>query len=312
MPVRVCSLLPSATEMVAALGAADDLVAITHECDYPPEVTGKPVVTRSVLDHREASSADIERHIRAQGHAGSSLYLLDSQRLAQLQPDLILTQELCRVCAVAYETVQDSMRELRGEARIISLEPHSLEDVFGQIMTVGRLLGREASADHLIGRLRARVRRVTDAVAGRPRPRVFLMEWADPVYNSGHWMPQLVRLAGGEDRLGVEGRPSYPIEWEAVLAWAPEVLLLAPCGFSLERAARDITLLEARPAWKELPAVRAGRVFVTNGSAYFSRPGPRLVDSLELLASIAHPDAYRWAAPPHALRRIAQGEKRGS
>jgi iron complex transport system substrate-binding protein len=289
--------------MVAALGAADDLVAITHECDYPPEVAGKPVVTRSVLDHTNASSGDIERHIRAHVHAGSSLYVLDAGRLAQLQPDLILTQELCRVCAVGYETVQGSVRELPGQLRVVSLEPHSLEDVFGQLVTVGRLLGREASATLLVAGLRARVQRVTDAVAGRACPRVFLMEWADPIYNSGHWMPQLVRLAGGEDRLGVEGRASYPIAWEEVLAWAPEVILLAPCGFSLERAEQEFALLEERPGWKELPAVRARRVFATDGSAYFSRPGPRLVDSLELLASIVHPDAYRWAVPPQALRR---------
>ncbi len=301
--MRVCSLLPSATEIVAALGATGDLVAITHECDYPPEVAGKPVVTRSVLDHAGSSSADIERHIRAQVHAGSSLYHLDAERVAELQPDLILTQELCRVCAVAYEMVQDTVRELPGETRVVSLEPHSLEDVFQHIEVVGGMLGRREEADRVVAGLRDRVARVEEAVEGRPRPRVFLMEWADPIYNSGHWMPELVRLAGGEDRLGVEGKASHPIEWDAVRAWAPEVILLAPCGFALDRAAKEIPSLRARPGWEELPAVRTGRVYVTDGSAYFSRPGPRLVDSLELLASIVHPGAYKIPLADGALLR---------
>ncbi len=304
--MRVCSLLPSATEIVAVLGAADELVAVTHECDYPPEVAGKPVVTRSVLEHTGSTSAQIERHIRAQVHAGSSLYALDTDRLAELEPDVILTQELCRVCAVSYETVQDSLRELRGSTRIVSLEPHSLEDVFRHIEAVGRLLGRDAEATRVVGALRARVDSVVAAVANRPRPRVFLMEWADPIYNSGHWMPALVRSAGGEDQLGIEGAASYPIEWSAVLDWAPEVVLLAPCGFTLARAMAEIPGLGARPGWNDLPAVRAGRVFVTDGAAYFSRPGPRLVDSLELLASIVHPEAFPWAPPKDALRRIPQ------
>jgi len=296
-------LLPSATEIVAALGAAGDLVAITHECDYPPEVIGKPVVTRSVLDHARSSSAEIERHIRAQVHAGSSLYLLDAARLAALQPDLILTQELCRVCAVAYELVHDTVRELPGETRVLSLEPHALGDVFRNIEAVGKILDRPEEAARVAAALRARVTRVVEAGAGRPRPRVFLMEWADPIYNSGHWMPELVRLAGGEDRLGVEGIASRPIEWQAVLAWAPEVILLAPCGFGLERALQELPGLRARPGWDALPAVRTGRVYVTDGSAYFSRPGPRLVDSLELLASIVHPEAYTTPLGDRAVRQ---------
>lgn len=303
--MRVCSLLPSATEIVAALGAADQLVAITHECDYPPAVTGIPVVTRSVLDHSGASSAAIERHIRTQVHAGSSLYDLDAARLAELRPDLILTQELCRVCAVAYEAVEGTVRQLPGAPRVVSLEPHSLEDVFASIETVGRLLAREDAATGVVAGLRLRVERVTQAVAGRTRPSVFVMEWADPIYNSGHWIPELVRLAGGQDPLGVEGRPSGPIAWESVCASAPEVLLLAPCGFTLERASAEIPELSQRPGWGDLPAVRAGRVFVADGSAYFSRPGPRLVDSLELLARIVHPEAVPAQASARAVRRIA-------
>jgi iron complex transport system substrate-binding protein len=303
--MRVCSLLPSATEIVAALGAADQLVAITHECDYPPEVTGLPVVTRSVLDHSGASSGAIDRHIRAQVHAGSSLYHLDAARLAALRPDLILTQELCRVCAVAYESLEGTVRQLPGEPRVVSLEPHSLEDVFASIETVGRLLAREDAATTLVAELRLRVERVTQAVAGGAHPKVFVMEWADPIYNSGHWIPELVRLAGGLDPLGVEGRPSGPIEWESVCAAAPEVLLLSPCGFTLDRAFAEIPQLRRRPGWGDLPAVRAGRVFVADGSAYFSRPGPRLVDSLELLAAIVHPETVPAKAPPGALRRIA-------
>jgi iron complex transport system substrate-binding protein len=303
--MRVCSLLPSATEIVAALGAADQLVAITHECDYPPEVIGLPMVTRSVLDHSLASSGAIDRHIRAQLHAGSSLYHLDAPRLAELKPDLILTQELCRVCAVAYESVVGTVRQLPGEPRVVSLEPHSLEDVFASIETVGRLLAREDAASSVVAELRRRVERVTQAVAGRARPKVFVMEWADPIYNSGHWIPELVRLAGGQDPLGVEGRPSGPIAWELVRAAAPEVLLLAPCGFTLERAFAEIPELSRRPGWGDLPAVRTGRVFVADGSAYFSRPGPRLVDSLELLAAILHPDSVPAKASPGALRRVA-------
>jgi iron complex transport system substrate-binding protein len=180
-----------------------------------------------------------------------------------------------------------------------------LEDVFASIQTVGRLLAREEAATSLVAELRLRVERVTQAVAGRARPKVFLMEWADPIYNSGHWIPELVRLAGGQDPLGVEGRPSGPIGWESVCALAPEVVLLAPCGFTLDRALAEIPELSRRPGWDDLPAVRAGRVFVADGSAYFSRPGPRLVDSLELLAAIVHPEAVPHPASPHAVRRVA-------
>lgn len=299
--MRIASLLPSATEIVCVLGLEDQLCAVTHECDYPPSVRGKPVVTSSVLPP-DLSGADIDRHIRNLVHAGSSIYALDAERLLALEPDLVLTQELCAVCAVSYPLVEEAARRSEGPMQVVSLEPHSLEDVFGHIALVGRLCGREAEATDVVAQLRARVDRVRNRLAGVDPVRVVCLEWLDPPFNAGHWTPELVRLAGGIDPLGEQGGIAHPIAWEAVRDARPEVIVVMACGFSLERSLREAQNLPLRPELAGVPAVEAGRVHVVDGNAYFSRPGPRLVDSVEILAGLLHPDRMPSPDPSMAIR----------
>ena len=301
--MRIVSLLPSATEIVCALGLADELVAVTHECDYPPEARDKPVVTASALD-QAADSATIDRLVAGSIHEHRGIYTLDERLLSEVRPDLILTQELCDVCAVSYSEVQRAARILPGETPVVSLEPRTLGDILDTIMLVGRLTGHEETAAGVVARLRARI----DAVAARARaaarrPRVYCMEWIDPPFGAGHWIPEMVRLAGGEDVLGREGEPSARVTWPEVAAAASDVVVVMPCGFDTERAARELAAVHDRPEWRGLPAVARGAVWVTNGSAYFSRPGPRMVDGLEILAHALHPDLFP-APSTHDLRQV--------
>jgi len=289
--VRIASLLPSATEIVCALGLEDDLVAITHECDYPPSVRARPVVTASVLTPM-SSSLDIDRHIRRLVHDGSSIYRLDADRLAALQPDLILTQELCDVCAVSYPIVQQAARRLEASTQLVSLEPQSLEDVIGNIKLVGQLTDREEPAQALVDHLLSRISRVREQLAEAPTRRVLCLEWLDPPFNCGHWTPQLVEIAGGFDPLGRKHQKSVQIAWEQVLEAQPEVIVLALCGYDATRAERELGTLRAWPGFDTLPAARANRIHPVDANAYFSRPGPRIVESLELLAGILHPENF--------------------
>ena len=298
--MRIASLLPSATEIVCALGLEEDLVAVTHECDYPESVRTKPVLTRSVLTEA-GPGAEVDRHIRELVHQGSSIYALDADRLAALRPDLILTQELCEVCAVSYPIVERAARRLESSTQLVSLEPESLDDVFQNIVSVGRLVGRQDAAQEICDRLRRRIATVGQRVRGRPRPRVVCLEWVDPPYNCGHWTPELVTIAGGEERLGVTGQPAHPVDWERVRRVEPEVVVVMACGFSLERSLREVEL--AGPRFEGL----AAELWVVDGNAFFSRPGPRLVDSVEIMAGILHPGAVDPPAATAArqLRRAA-------
>src|SRR5713226_4064792 len=275
--MRIASLLPSATEIVCALGLEDQLVAVTHECDFPIRVKRKPVVTASAVSPNTGSGA-IDRHIRGLVHEGSSIYHLDADRLAALDPDLILTQELCQVCAVSYPIVEAAARRLGGRTQLVSLEPESLSEVFGHLQLVGRLTKRSFEADRVVAGLHERVSEVTRLLGRREPRRVLCLEWIDPLFGSGHWTPELVELAGGQDLLGNRRRPARVITWEEALAAAPDVLVVMACGFSLDRSLQEMPLLEQRPGWEALPAVRSGDVYVVDGNAYFSRPGPRLVD----------------------------------
>jgi iron complex transport system substrate-binding protein len=299
--MRIASLLPSATEIVCALGLEDDLVAVTHECDFPPTVATRPVVTASVLNGG-ATSTRIDQHIRRLVHAGSSIYQLDADRLEASRPDLVLTQELCAVCAVSYPLVEGAARRLPGATQLVSLEPESLADVFDHIRLVGRLSERSSQAELVVVRLQERVAEVVRKLAGRKPRRVLCLEWIDPPFGSGHWNPELVRLAGGQDLLGQPGQPARVIDWEQVVAAAPDVIVVMACGFSLERSLRDMPLLAERRGWGGLPAVRRGDLYVVDGNAYFSRPGPRLVDSLEILAGLLHPDLVPPPSPDAARR----------
>ena len=304
--MRIVSLLPSATEIIGALGLEDELVGVTHECDYPPFARALPKVTNTLIP-TDASSAEIDRLVREKLDGESALYTLNMDELERLRPDLIVTQALCDVCAVAEDEVKNAACTLPGMPRVINLEPETLDEVLDCLRLVGDAAGVTERADAVVAALRARVDAVVERGRRAPnRPRVALLEWLDPPFSTGHWNPELVRLAGGDDGLGRSGEKSRTLEWREVTDWQPEVVLISCCGFTAERTMEEIGLLHDVPGWDSLPAVRHNRVFVTDGSAYFSRPGPRLVDSLELLAHVIHPDLHPlpdWVMPPHRLQR---------
>lgn len=308
--MRIVSLLPSTTEIAFALGLGDQLVAVTHECDHPPEARRLPVITRSALDHAEATSEEIDAAVRGQLRDDLSIYHLDHELLCQLQPDLILTQALCEVCAVSFSVVERAVAASATSPQILSLEPTTLDGVLGTILAVGNATGTRERAAALVGTLRERVEQVRHTAAGiGARPRVACLEWFDPLYGPGHWLPEMVEIAGGKAGLGVPGEPSRRILWGDVIAFAPEVIILTPCGFDLERAAEEAeAILPHRTGWWALPAVRSGRVFAVDGNAYFSRPGPRLVESLELLAALIHPDRFAAPATARAFRQVCTAE----
>lgn len=289
--MKIVSLLPSATEIVCALGLEEQLVGITHECDFPASVQALPKVTRTLIP-TDASSAEIDRLVREQLQTSGALYTLDLPTLQELLPDLIVTQALCDVCAVAEDEVRAAACSLPGNPQIVNLEPQTLAEVFDAIRQVAQAAGVESKAKEVVQELTARVEAVVARAANRPRPRVALLEWLDPPFSCGHWNPELVRLAGGVEGLGREGSPSRTLSWEEVFAWRPEVVVIACCGFSIERTLEDVSRLRSMAGWQDLPAVRAGRVYVADGSHYFNRPGPRLVDSLEILAHAISPEAH--------------------
>jgi iron complex transport system substrate-binding protein len=293
--MRIVSLLPSATEIVYALGLGDRLVGVTHECDFPDEAKTKPHLTASALPF-SAKSSEIDRHVRASLHQGSSLYSLDSELLERLAPDLIITQELCEVCAVSYEIVARAARRLQGDPRLISLEPSSLEDVYANIATVAELAGVPERAAGVIGPLRMRIAALQAEVLGRARPRTLVLEWTDPPMSGGHWTPGLVEIAGGDPILANPGANSTVLAWDAIVAADPDAIIVAPCGFDLARTHEAITDLAAIPQWNALRAVRSGHVTAIDGNAYVNRPGPRLVDTAELFANALHGGAAATAA----------------
>lgn len=294
--MRICSLLPSATEIVFALGHGSSLVGVTHECDFPPEASLIPQVTRSNIP-AGISSLEIDSAVSRALEEEGTLYELNLPLLDELRPDLILTQRLCDVCAVSYDRVQEAAKNLKSRPAVLNLEPHSLADILNNITTVGDGIGAQAEAGALRDRLQQRidlVRRKTESLSHRPR--VFAMEWVNPPYCGGHWMKELVEIAGGHDELALLHRPSRRIEWNAVLDFAPEVIVLTCCGFSLRRSEQEGQILAQFEGVQELPAAKSGRIFATDGSAYFSRPGPRIVESLEILAHLIHPQLF--PAPP--------------
>jgi iron complex transport system substrate-binding protein len=300
--MRIVSLLPSATEIVCAIGLGDELVGVTHECDWPPEVVGKPVMTRTVQPMPGATSRDIHRSVTAAVHGGSSLYALDEAALAEAEPDLILTQELCRVCAVSYREVNEVARAIDSDITVVSLEPTSIEGILNAIATVGAMAEAEDEAMGLVGSLRERLGAIEALVetrrdSGRPAVRVVGLEWLDPPFAAGHWVPEQIRRAGGWDLLGADGDRSVETTWDAVAEVDPEMLILMPCGFHLPETVAEWTRTPKPPWYRELTAVHRGQVFAVDGSSYFSRPGPRVIDGIELLAEILDPDAFVDTAP---------------
>jgi iron complex transport system substrate-binding protein len=281
--------------MVFALGMGDSLVGITHECDYPPEAAGIPQVTSSNIPPG-LPSEEIDRMVSSNLATQGTLYDLNRDLLEELAPDLILTQRLCDVCAVAFDRVKDVAESLSSKPRVVNLEPHSLEDILDNIKLVGSVIGAEKKAGEVVASSSRRIAAIEEKTKTlKRRPRVFCMEWVSPPYCGGHWMKRLVEIAGGVDKLANPDKPSYRIEWSKILEFAPEIMVLTCCGYKLpkvEEEAKGLTRLER---FYDLPAVKNSRVYATNGSDYFSRPGPRIVDSLEILAHLVHPEMF---APP--------------
>jgi iron complex transport system substrate-binding protein len=286
--LRIASLLPSATEIVCSLGLEEALVAVSHSCDFAGRVESLPRVTRTRVPHG-AQSREIDAMVRDCLHRGESLYQLDEALLESLRPDLIVTQALCEVCAVGPAEVGRAVPALSSHPRVVTLEPRTLEEVFGAIEVVGAAVGLSEEAELLVKDLRRRVDAVrTRSAALARRPRVAFLEWADPPICGGHWNPELVELAGGRDGLGRRGEPSRRVAWGDLLAWQPEVMVLACCGFDEARARQELDLLRRRPEFERLPCARDGRIYVMDGVRLFSRPGPSLVESLERLAAVLH------------------------
>jgi iron complex transport system substrate-binding protein len=302
---QIVSFLPSATEMACALGLADQLVGVTHECDYPLEIVGKPIVVRNVLPIETMSQCEIDQAVAQRMREGRSLYEVDEELLQALAPDLILTQDLCQVCAPSGNEVSQALSSLRKKPQILWLTPNSLEQIAGNMSDLGEATGRSREAEELIAASRARLETIAMETRNlSDRPRVFCMEWVDPVYCSGHWVPEMVTLAGGKDALSRKGKDSVRVSWDDVVKWAPEVLVVTPCGFNLEKSMDQARRLVRYPGWSDLPAVREGRAYAVDANSFFARPGPRVVDGTELLAHLIHPDLFDWKGSTTAYQLL--------
>jgi iron complex transport system substrate-binding protein len=296
--VRIVSLLPSTTEILFAVGAGDDVVGVTFECDYPPEARTRRIVSTSALPEG-LTAAEIDRVVSARMRAGEDLYHLDEGALADLEADLVVTQDLCAVCAVDVSVVDDALAHLGCRADVLTIDPHTLDEVLDSVLTLGSSSGRAGPAEELVADLRARLATLDDAVAGMRRPRTLVLEWTEPPFAPGHWVPEMVDRAGGLGVLGAAGDRSFRITWDAVAAADPEIVVVAPCGYHLDGAA---DLAGDLVAGDKLPT--GIPVWAVDANASFARPGPRLVDGIEALAGILHPDAVH--APAAAMaRRIA-------
>jgi iron complex transport system substrate-binding protein len=303
--MKIVSLLPSATEIVFALGLGDALVGVTDECDYPPEAVTKPVVSRSALPQgRPLSAPEIDEAVRGKLGEGQPLYVLDTDLLRRELPDVVLTQDLCRVCAVPSGQVQRALDMLRvPDARVVSLDPNTLEEVVAQIDTVGKLLERAEEANELTANLRDRIAAVKATAARLPTLNVFCLEWSDPPFAAGHWVPEMIEAAAGVNVLSEKGAPSRVVTHRDIRDANPEAIVFMPCGYYLEEAEEEASKVFEHAEVRETPAVRNGNVFAVDATSYFSRPGPRIVDGLEILAWALHPEAYP-TPPSGSITRV--------
>ena len=304
-PLRICSFLPSATEIVYALGLGDALHGVSHECDYPADARTKPIVVKSRFDPTRHSSREIDRIVADMMARGERIYEVDQEALEQARPDLVITQELCEVCAISYEDVQSAVLRLDTPPRLVSLDPSSLGDVLSDIERVGEVTGTTDRAGELTAELNERIESVrSGATQAAVRPRVACIEWLEPLIVAGHWVPEMVAVAGGYDGLGQAGAPSRRVRIEELAEYAPEVLILMPCGLDVDRAIDEYSLLGNREDWQALPASQRGRVYAADAGGLFSRSGPRLVDGLEILGQIIHPDLFPAPLATDAARRL--------
>ena len=301
---RIASLLPSSTEIICALGLRERLVGVSHECDYPTDVVGLPVLTEPKLDPR-GTSGDIDARVQEIVQEGLSVYRLNTDALQDLKPEVIVTQDQCEVCAVSLPDVEDAVQcFLTPDVKVVSLNPEKLSDIWRDIRNVAAATGQQEIADSLIRGLEERLGKLKDKTRHLQRPRVACLEWLDPLMVAGNWIPELVDLAGGEYGLVEAGAHTPPITWETLAAYQPEVIVITPCGFKIPQSQADLPLLTAHPQWQALPAVQANRVYVADGNAYYNRPGPRIVESAEILAEMLHPEACAGMAVPGSYIRV--------
>jgi len=302
--VRIVSFLPAATEMIYLLGLADELVGRSHECDFPEEVKLKPVIVDCALDLSGMAMRQIDAAVSTQLAAGKSLYAVDEARLRAAAPNLLVTQNLCQVCGPAGNEVSQVIRAMSDAPKIVWQSPRNFEEMLDALRTLGRETGTEDKALEWSAAATARIGRISAATRTLPKIRVSFLEWVDPIYCGGHWIPQMLAWAGAEDNNSRAGADSVRISWKQVFDYAPEVIVVSPCGFKTHDALAQAALLKAQAGWNDLPAVKNRRVYAVDANAYFARPGPRLVDGVELLAHLAHPEHFSWPGPADAYRVV--------
>ncbi len=305
MAQRIATLLPSATEIVCALGLAEQLVGISHECDFPPQITHLPRLTKAKIDPRGRSD-EIDRQVRELVADGLSVYTVLEDELREAAPDVIITQDQCEVCAVSLAEVEVSVRRILGaDARVLSLSPNTMDDILGDFARVADATGAADAGQRLIDDARSRLARIADRAArARSRPRVACIEWLDPPMVAGNWVPEMVRACGGIYELAEPGSHSTAVSWPAIADSAPDVVIVMPCGFDLAQTRRELPALRENPIWRALPAVRNKRVYSVDGNAYLNRPGPRIIDSAELIAGLVQPDLFASLIPPASWERV--------
>jgi iron complex transport system substrate-binding protein len=303
--VRICSLVPAATEVLFALGLGEQVVGVTHECDWPPEAAERPAVTASLVETGELTSADIDRAVAESAGNGKPLYAIDEETWARIEADVVVTQEICDVCAVTTDSLEDIVDARALDVEVVDFSPSTLDHVLACMVGLGVRFDAEAAADELTTGIRLRLERVRAALAEvESSPRVFVSEWLEPPFAAGHWIPDMVALAGGTEVAGMSGEPSYRMRWTDVARLEPDVVVLAPCGFDLDRVLSEVVTLDLSASLLGTPARQESRVFAVDANAYFSRPGPRLVDGIELLAYLLHPDAYSDPGLPWSRVRL--------
>lgn len=301
--MKIVSLLPSATEIVCALGLKDNLVGITHECDFPPDIADRPALTASRISHETMSSLEIDHAVRRQLDGHGSIYDLDTTTLESLKPDIILTQELCDVCAVSYKTVLKAAKMYVADAQVVSLEPNTIDDIFENIKTVGELAGVSDRAEELVSSFQQLLDDIRERSAeASNRPRTFMLEWLEPPFAPGHWVPEQVEIAGGTVLLGEPGKPSLTTTFEAIRESNPEVIVMIPCGYYTHDILRQLDSTFFPSDWQEIDAITRDNVWALDATSYFSRPGPRVVDGVEILAKILHPEIFGSPATSEAIR----------
>ena len=303
--MRICSFLPSTTEIICALGLEENLTGITHECDHPEVVRSKTRVIMSSIDHNSLSSREIDELVTKNSKEGKSTYLVDSEKLKEASPDIIFTQGLCEVCAVSGNQVLEAVDVLENSPVIISLEPGTVDEVLESIITVGEATGRAEVARELVTNLRSRIGSIkTITERERDKPRVFCLEWLDPPFVAGHWVPDMVEIAGGVNGLRNKGEASVKVEWEEVIEFAPHYIFVMPCGFNIDKTLNEIDSVTSNSIWHQTPASQKGNVYLVDANSYFSRPGPRIVEGIEIIARSIHPDSVKTELPPGSVLNL--------